>query len=69
VREATFAIPAPGEPVEVRCHPECPWIGGFVVHDVTPAEGLVLVRRPNHDRPLPAPLALEDVRPLRQAVG
>ncbi|HET6793738.1 MAG TPA: hypothetical protein VFH45_04820 [Acidimicrobiales bacterium] len=61
----TVALLDPGTPVAVRCHPQCPWVPGFVVHGVDRggAEAAYLVRRPGDQRPLRSPLPVDDVTP------
>ena len=61
----TVALMKPGTRVAVRCHPQCPWVPGFVVHEVDPAtaEPSYLVRREGDQRPLRSPLPASDVTP------
>jgi len=59
-----------GTPVEVRCHPTCPWTGGWQVSDVLVAGGgfSYRVRRIGMAHPLAMPLPEGDVRPARVPV-
>jgi hypothetical protein len=59
----------PGAMVQVRCHPNCPWLVDFVVTAVFvdvgrgSTDGVQYeVQRVGHARPLPAPLPESDVR-------
>jgi len=54
-----------GTPVEIRCHPSCPWAGGWQVCEVLVAGGgfAYRVRRIGLTHPLPAPIPDGDVRP------
>ena len=56
-----------GSPVEVRCHPTCPWTGGWQVCEVVVGGGgfAYRVRRIGLMRPLGAPLPEADVRTAR----
>jgi hypothetical protein len=56
-----------GAPVEVRCHPTCPWTGGWQVFEVLVAGGgfTYQVRRIGLTSPLAAPIPEADVRPAR----
>lgn len=61
----TVTLLEAGTRVAVRCHPECPWVAGFVVHEVDRAgtEPAYLVRRAGDHRPLRSPLPTGDVTP------
>ena len=61
----TVALIEPGTRVAVRCHPQCPWVPGFVVHEVDRSadEAAYLVRRDGDQRPLRSPLPASDVTP------
>jgi hypothetical protein len=56
-----------GVPVEIRCHPTCPWTGGWEVCEAVVAGGgfAYRVRRVGLLRPLVADLPEADVRPAR----
>jgi hypothetical protein len=56
-----------GSPVEIRCHPTCPWTGGWEVSEVVVGGGgfAYRVRRIGLMRPLGAPLPEADVRTAR----
>jgi hypothetical protein len=56
-----------GAHVEVRCHPTCPWTGGWQVCEVLVAGGgfAYCVRRIGLTSPLAAPIPEADVRPAR----
>ena len=56
-----------GSPVEIRCHPTCPWTGGWEICDVVVAGGDFgyRVRRVGLARPLALALPPGDVRPAR----
>jgi len=59
-----------GAPVEVRCHPTCPWTGGWQVFEVLVAGGGFAYRvgRIGMAHPLAASLPEADVRPARVPV-
>jgi hypothetical protein len=59
----------PGAIVQVRCHPNCPWLVDFVVTAVVreagaeSADGVHYeVQRRGHPCPMPVPLPASDVR-------
>ena len=56
-----------GTPVEVRCHPRCPWTGGWQVCEALVAGGgfAYRVRRIGLIHPLAVPIPEADVRPAR----
>jgi len=56
-----------GTPVEVRCHPTCPWAGGWQVCEVLVGGGgfAYRVRRIGMSKPLAAAIPEGDVRPAR----
>jgi len=59
-----------GSSVEIRCHPTCPWTGGWEICDVVVAGDDVgyRVRRVGLVHPLATALPRDDVRPARMPV-
>jgi len=58
------AVLGAGSPVEIRCHPTCPWTGGWEICDVVVAAGDFgyRVRRVGLAHPLALALPPEYVR-------
>jgi hypothetical protein len=60
----------PGTAVEVRCHPGCPWVGGWEIVEVetSPSGPHYGVRRRGQLQRLHTLLPSDDVRPTRRLV-